>query len=74
MEFLSGSEYTATVFTPRRRAVRITRQAISPRLAMSSLLMGRQAAEECWRRHQPPTPPLRNLHPLGNKIRQRRTR
>src|SRR5688500_16069484 len=33
----SASEYTATVGIPRRRAVRITRQAISPRLAMSSL-------------------------------------
>src|SRR5262245_6214126 len=30
----SASEYTATVRSPRRRAVRITRQAISPRLAM----------------------------------------
>ena len=33
----SGSEYTATERSPRRRAVRITRQAISPRLATSTL-------------------------------------
>lgn len=33
---LSGSLYTATVFTPSFLAVRITRQAISPRFAMSS--------------------------------------
>src|SRR5487761_2275541 len=36
--FASASEYTATHFTPRRCAVRITRQAISPRLAMSIFL------------------------------------
>src|SRR5438477_8709428 len=30
----SASEYTATVRMPSRRAVRMTRQAISPRLAM----------------------------------------
>src|SRR3972149_1317620 len=34
----SASEYTATVFTPRRCAVWITRQAISPRLATSVFL------------------------------------
>src|SRR6266571_4608873 len=33
----SAAEYTATVRTPSRRAVRITRQAISPRLATRSL-------------------------------------
>src|SRR6266852_4282542 len=33
----SASEYTATVRTPSRRAVRITRQAISPRLAIRIL-------------------------------------
>src|SRR5437763_14810703 len=33
----SASEYTATVWIPSRRAVRMTRQAISPRLAISSL-------------------------------------
>src|SRR2546425_12217785 len=33
----SASEYTATVRTPRRRAVRITRHAISPRLAIRIL-------------------------------------
>ncbi len=30
----SASEYTATVLMPRRLQVRMTRQAISPRLAM----------------------------------------
>src|SRR5687767_1573932 len=34
----SASEYTATVRTPRRRAVAATRQAISPRLAIRILL------------------------------------
>src|SRR5450759_1042941 len=34
----SASEYTATVFTPRRCAVLITRQAISPRLAIRIFL------------------------------------
>src|SRR5712664_4579824 len=33
----SASEYTATVRTPSRRAVRITRHAISPRLAIRIL-------------------------------------
>src|ERR1700704_4530062 len=33
----SASEYTATVPTPSRRAVRITRHAISPRLAIRTL-------------------------------------
>src|SRR5262249_28687864 len=33
----SASEYTATVRTPRARAVAITRQAISPRLAIRIL-------------------------------------
>jgi hypothetical protein len=33
----SASEYTATVFTPRRRAEAATRQAISPRLAIRIL-------------------------------------
>src|SRR5205814_3626422 len=33
----SASEYTATVRTPIRRAVRATRQAISPRLAIRIL-------------------------------------
>src|SRR3989441_8783181 len=33
----SASEYTATVRTPSRRAVRITRHAISPRLAIRTL-------------------------------------
>src|SRR4249920_3762787 len=33
----SASEWTATVAIPIRRAVRITRQAISPRLAIRSL-------------------------------------
>src|SRR6187549_417472 len=42
----SASEYTATVRIPIRRAVRATRQAISPRFAISSfentgLLLGR---------------------------------
>src|SRR5580658_2415796 len=32
----SASEYTATAVTPSRRAVRITRLAISPRLATST--------------------------------------
>ena len=36
--FASASEYTATVRMPIRRAVVITRQAISPRLAISILL------------------------------------
>lgn len=35
--FLSASLYTATVFTPSRWAVFITRHAISPRLAIRSL-------------------------------------
>src|SRR5688572_18260551 len=53
----SASENTATVRTPRRRAVRATRQAISPRFAISSLanieglLLGRPGRraflEEC---------------------------
>src|SRR6266700_4480319 len=34
----SASEYTATVWIPIRRAVRITRQAISPRLAIRIFL------------------------------------
>src|SRR6187399_731473 len=34
----SASEYTATVPMPIRRAVRATRQAISPRFAISSLV------------------------------------
>src|SRR5579863_10312566 len=34
----SASEKTATVLMPMRRAVRITRQAISPRLAMRIFL------------------------------------
>src|SRR5690606_16570653 len=34
----SASEYTATVAMPMRRAVRITRQAISPRLAIRIFL------------------------------------
>src|SRR5512133_2213687 len=33
----SASEYTATVRRPSRRAVRMTRQAISPRLAIRML-------------------------------------
>src|ERR1700757_986297 len=33
---LSASEYTAMVWIPSRRQVRITRQAISPRLAIST--------------------------------------
>ena len=33
----SASEYTATVRMPRRRAVAATRQAISPRLAISKV-------------------------------------
>src|SRR5512143_1215246 len=32
--FASASEWTATVRIPRRRAVRMTRQAISPRFAI----------------------------------------
>src|SRR5687767_15919717 len=36
--FASASKYTPTVRIPIRRAVVITRQAISPRLAMSILL------------------------------------
>ena len=43
IEFLSASLYTATVFTPSFLAVRITRQAISPRLAIKTLLI---AADE----------------------------
>ena len=34
----SASEYTATVAMPRRRAVLMTRQAISPRLAIRIFL------------------------------------
>ncbi|CKZ86521.1 Uncharacterised protein [Mycobacterium tuberculosis] len=34
----SASEYTATVLMPIRRAVLMTRQAISPRLAISIFL------------------------------------
>lgn len=36
-EFSSASLYTATVFTPSRLAVRITRHAISPLFAISTL-------------------------------------
>ena len=44
MAFLSASLYTATVLTPRRRAVLITRHAISPRLATSSLSNNRTSS------------------------------
>jgi hypothetical protein len=37
MDPASASEYTATVWMPRRLAVRMTRHAISPRLAMRIL-------------------------------------
>src|SRR5438552_16384195 len=37
----SASEYTATVSIPSSRQVRMTRTAISPRLATSTFLMGR---------------------------------
>jgi hypothetical protein len=40
MPAASASEYTATVFTPRRFAVRITRHAISPRFAIKILSNG----------------------------------
>ena len=36
--FASASEWTATVRIPSRRAVRMTRQAISPRFAMRILV------------------------------------
>ena len=41
----STSEWTETVRMPRERAVRITRQAISPRLATSTVLPARDEAE-----------------------------
>jgi len=47
----SASEWTATVLMPMALAVRITRQAISPRLAMSSL--ANMAAEPPRRRPRP---------------------
>src|SRR6185312_11740041 len=38
IDLASASEYTATVAIPMRRAVRMTRQAISPRLAIRIFL------------------------------------
>lgn len=40
IDLASASEYTATVCTPKRLAVLIIRQAISPRLAIRTLFMG----------------------------------
>jgi len=46
----SGSAYTATEAMPSSRAARITRTAISPRLATRTLVMGRVAvAASCCR-------------------------
>src|SRR5215217_2554003 len=46
----SAAEYTATVRMPRRRAVRMMRQAISPRLAIRTLLIIASHPEDAVRR------------------------
>jgi hypothetical protein len=51
----SASEKTATVLMPSRRAVLMTRQAISPRLASGSWRTSRPIGEPGWRRGVDPS-------------------
>jgi len=48
IEFRSASEYTATVWIPKRLAERITRHAISPRFAIKIFERGVTVCSACF--------------------------